>query len=119
MGGYRGDADNDQLSNFIEYMISGLDGFPETDPEKDLNASAMSTFAAAKNQLVPDYFLPVGSLYLGGMFTDPEAAYLQSREYMEEEHEVQEAKQTFVQHIGSQQNVPEPGEGAAQAALSE
>ena len=54
-----------------------------------------------------------------GMFTDPEAAYLQSREYMEEEHEVQEAKQTFVQHIGSQQDVPEPGEGAAQAALSE
>ena len=70
LGGYRGDADNDQLSNFIEYMISGLDGFPETDPEKDLNASAMSTFAAAKNQLVPDYFLPQGKLYLGEMFAD-------------------------------------------------
>ena len=34
----------------------------------------------------------------------------------DEEHDAQEAKQTFVQHIGSQQDVPEPGEGAAQAA---
>ncbi len=68
--GYRGDADNDQLSNFMEYLISGLDGFPEIDPEADLDASAMSTFAKDKKQLVPDYFLPHGKLYLGEIFTD-------------------------------------------------
>lgn len=68
--GYRGDADNDQLSNFMEYLISGLEGFPEIDPEANLDASAMSTFAESKNQLVPDYFLPHGKLYLGEMFAD-------------------------------------------------
>lgn len=68
--GYRGDADNDQLSNFMEYLISGLEGFPEIDPEANLDASAMSTFAESKNQLVPDYFLPHGKLYLGEIFAD-------------------------------------------------
>jgi hypothetical protein len=68
--GYRGDADNDQLSNFMEYLISGLDGFPATDPDADLDPSSMRTFADANGQLVPDYFLPQGKLYLGEMFTD-------------------------------------------------
>jgi len=68
--GYRGDADNDQLSNFVEYMISGLDGFPEVDPTADLDPSEMSTFAGANGQLVPDYFLPQGRLYLGEIFAD-------------------------------------------------
>ena len=59
--GYRGDYDNDQLSNLIEYLICGLTNFP------DVVASEMSTFGG---QLVPDYFLKHGSLYLGEMFTD-------------------------------------------------
>ena len=59
--GYRGDYDNDQLSNLIEYLISGLTNFP------DVVASKMETF---NGQLVPDYFLKHGSLYLGEMFTD-------------------------------------------------
>ena len=62
--GYRGDADNDQLSNLIEYMVQGLTNFP------DVVASKMSTFDETEGQLVPDYFLPHGLLYLGEMFTD-------------------------------------------------
>jgi len=59
---YRGDHDNDQLSNFIEYLIQGMtNGMPK------VSASRMSTFGG---QLVPDYFLRYGSLYLGEMFTD-------------------------------------------------
>ncbi len=58
-----GDHDGDQLSNYAEYLISeGFSnyGFPRVDPIKP------STFG----QDVTDYFLRVGSLYLGEMFTD-------------------------------------------------
>jgi len=60
------DDDNDQLSNAMEYLIGdqfayGYAGFPTLDPEK------MRTGA---DQKVPDYFLSVGRLYLGEMFTD-------------------------------------------------
>jgi len=57
------DHDNDQLSNYAEYLIAeGFSkyGFPRVDPIKP------STFG----QDVTDYFLRVGSLYLGEMFSD-------------------------------------------------
>lgn len=60
------DADNDGLSNYAEYLIGeGFSnyGFPRVKPDLP------STFYA-DGQLVPDYFLPVGSLYLGEMFAD-------------------------------------------------
>lgn len=65
-GGLRRDSDNDGLSNFMEFMISSLDGFMDLDPAR------MSTFAPAfgGTQLVPDYFIRHGKLYLGEMFTD-------------------------------------------------
>ena len=65
-GGLRRDSDNDQLSNFVEYMISSLDGF------QTLDAGRMMTNGKAfgGDQLVPDYFLPHGSLYLGELFAD-------------------------------------------------
>ena len=69
-GGAIGDAladtDNDQLNNYVEYLVSeGFSkyGFPALDP------TAMKT-DATNGQVVPDYFLPVGRLYLGEMFTD-------------------------------------------------
>lgn len=58
-----GDHDNDQLSNYAEYLISEgfvKYGFPAVSPIKP------NTFG----QGVPDYFLRVGSLYLGQMFAD-------------------------------------------------
>ena len=61
-----GDADGDQLSNYAEYMISELFGdfgFPRVDPTK-------ARSLADEGQKVPDYFLQVGRLYLGEMFTD-------------------------------------------------
>ena len=57
------DHDNDQLSNYAEYLISeGFSkyGFPRIDPIKP------NTFGDD----VPDYFQRVGSLYLGEMFAD-------------------------------------------------
>ena len=57
------DHDNDQLPNYAEYLIAeGFSnyGFPRVDPIKP------NTFG----QGVPDYFLRVGTLYLGEMFTD-------------------------------------------------
>lgn len=60
------DADNDQLSNWAEYMIGECFanyGFPKVSP------TAPYTFMG-DGQAVPDYFLTVGSLYLGEMFTD-------------------------------------------------
>lgn len=65
-GGLRRDSDNDQLSNFVEYMISSLDGF------QTLDAGRMMTNGKAfgGDQLVPDYFLKHGSLYLGELFAD-------------------------------------------------
>lgn len=71
-GGDVGDAladnDNDQLNNYVEYLVaegfSKYPGFPAT-----LSPTAMRS-DAANGQVVPDYFLPVGRLYLGEMFTD-------------------------------------------------
>ena len=71
------DGDNDGLSNFAEYLIGqcfsstnfgvyafpGNVGFPRIDPSK------MRTYSE-DGQLVPDYFLRVGNLYLGEMFGD-------------------------------------------------
>ncbi len=57
------DNDNDQLSNFAEYLIAeafSKYGFPLVKPD------AMASFG----QTVPDYFLKVGRLYLGEMFAD-------------------------------------------------
>jgi hypothetical protein len=45
-----------------------------------------------------------------GMFTDPEAAYLLSKEYRDGIDEEHRSSQTVVQHIGSQAAVPEPGQ---------
>ena len=61
---YRRDGDNDQLPNFVEYLISSSDGFLK------LDAGLMSTYAESQGQLVPDYFLRKGLLYYGEMFTD-------------------------------------------------
>ena len=57
------DHDNDQLPNYAEYLIAeGFSnyGFPRVNPIKP------NTFG----QDVSDYYLRVGSLYLGEMFTD-------------------------------------------------
>ena len=58
------DPDNDGLSNRAEYMISEyfrLYGFPNVRPTQMYSLSG---------QAVPDYFIRVGKLYLGEMFTD-------------------------------------------------
>ena len=57
------DHDNDQLSNFSEYLIAeafSKYGFPLVRPD------AISTFGFH----APDYFLKVGKLYIGEMFSD-------------------------------------------------
>ena len=60
------DSDNDGLSNYAEYLIaecfSSYD-FPRVKPTLE------RTFAS-DGQVVPDYFLKVGKLYLGEMFAD-------------------------------------------------
>lgn len=60
------DSDNDGLSNYAEYLIaecfSSYD-FPRVKPTQE------RTFAS-DGQVVPDYFLKVGKLYLGEMFAD-------------------------------------------------
>ena len=61
--GPQDDADGDQLSNYAEYMISDWFKFRRLDPK------ATRTFAG-EGQKVPDYFLKVGKLYLGEMFSD-------------------------------------------------
>ena len=62
------DSDNDQLSNYAEYLIgecfANYDGFWRVEPNTPY------TFAKSLDQAVPDYFLRVGSLYLGEMFAD-------------------------------------------------
>ena len=62
----RADSDHDGLSNMAEYLSSevfaGM-GFPKVSP---LTAYSF----ASEKTIVPDYFLRVGSLYLGEMFTD-------------------------------------------------
>ena len=74
------DHDNDQLSNYAEYLISecftrvngvnrksGYDA--ANDIFKTLDPTAMHTYRD-EGQLVPDYFRRVGLLYLGEMFAD-------------------------------------------------
>lgn len=66
LGDAYADADNDGLSNYAEYLIGeGFSkyGFPRVKP------NLPRTFYS-DGQKVPDYFLPVGSLYLGEMFAD-------------------------------------------------
>ena len=61
-----GDVDNDQLSNYAEYLISEVFtqyGFPRVDP-------AMGRTDIENGQQVPDYFLRFGRMYLGEMFGD-------------------------------------------------
>ena len=60
------DSDNDQLSNYAEYLLSECFteyGFPRVDPTRT------RTFAG-EGQAVSDYFLKVGKMYLGEMFSD-------------------------------------------------
>lgn len=69
------DSDGDGLSNYAEYLIGeGFSqyGFPSVKPDMPM------TFYA-DGQRVPDYFLTVGSLYLGEMFSD--------HDFMEDEWE--------------------------------
>lgn len=66
LGDAYADPDNDGLSNYAEYLIGeGFSqyGFPRVKP------NLPRTFFS-DGQKVPDYFLPVGSLYLGEMFAD-------------------------------------------------
>ena len=63
---YRRDDDNDGLANFQEMMISQMEGFPKLDAMSMMTAGAEN----GGDQLVPDYFLRHGSLYLGEMFAD-------------------------------------------------
>ncbi len=61
------DKDNDGLSNYAEFLISECFsnyGFRRVSP------LLSQTFAAELGQVVPDYFLKVGQLYLGEMFAD-------------------------------------------------
>ena len=68
------DSDRDGLSNFAEYLIG--EGFANlTDPafpsvKPSLPHSMSHTPGTWFGQIVPDYFLRVGKLYLGEMFTD-------------------------------------------------
>ncbi len=66
---YRDDLDNDGLSNFQEYLSA--EGFAGLSFPK-IQADRMMTFGKdfGGDQVVPDYFLRVGSLYLGEMLTD-------------------------------------------------
>ena len=62
----RADSDHDGLSNMAEYLCSEVfakldPAFPKVSPRKPYSFEAAA---------VPDYFLRVGSLYLGEMFSD-------------------------------------------------
>ena len=62
------DKDDDQLSDYNEWLIGegfaiASATFPHVSP---VNAWSFQS----EGQIVPDYFLPVGKLYLGGMFAD-------------------------------------------------
>ena len=77
--GVSADHDNDQLSNFAEFLagecfndVNGVNrktGYASNDVFRVLNPIDMRTYRD-EGQVVPDYFLRVGSLYLGEMFTD-------------------------------------------------
>ncbi|MGN0853554.1 MAG: LamG-like jellyroll fold domain-containing protein [Kiritimatiellia bacterium] len=66
------DYDNDQLSNTAEYLIS--EGFVKYGFTNSVGGRLVSPNVMRSNadlgQVVPDYFLKVGSLYLGEMFQD-------------------------------------------------
>ena len=62
-----GDADNDQLPNFTEYMI-GV-GFSQESGFAGVSGIS-ATNAYSLTSLVTDYFRRIGNLYLGEMFTD-------------------------------------------------
>jgi uncharacterized protein (DUF2141 family) len=86
-GNLRGDDDNDLLPNFVEFLVSrGFDGsdvaFPDVFADRRISHSDAWD---GGGQLVPDYFLRVGSLYLGEMFTDHD--FMES--YLETSNEVQ------------------------------
>ncbi|MBO7684092.1 MAG: LamG domain-containing protein [Kiritimatiellae bacterium] len=56
------DHDNDGLPNYVEYLLSEVFAFDDVvfDP----------TDPCSVDQYTPDYFFPVGSLYVGEIFTD-------------------------------------------------
>ena len=82
---YRRDGDNDQLPNFVEYLISSSEGFSK------LDAGLMSTYAESQGQLVPDYFLRKGLLYYGEMFTDHDFI----EDWWEDEHGAPYSRYTY------------------------
>ena len=74
------DHDNDQLSNYAEYLIgecftrvNGINRKEGYDAAKDifktLDPTSMFSYRD-EGQVVPDYFRRIGSLYLGELFTD-------------------------------------------------
>ena len=62
------DADGDQLSDYNEWLIS--EGFAFADAKFPRVSPKLARSLQGEGQVVPDYFLPVGRLYLGGMFAD-------------------------------------------------
>ena len=62
-----GDADNDQLPNFTEYMIGT--GFSQESGFAGVSGIS-ATNAYSLTSLITDYFRRIGNLYLGEMFTD-------------------------------------------------
>ena len=62
------DADADQLSDYVEWLVGY--GFAANDLSFPAISPVKARSLQSAGQIVPDYFLPVGSLYLGGMFTD-------------------------------------------------
>ena len=66
----RADSDHDGLSNMAEYLISEVFA-AKSDVFKGMKISPLTAYSfAADGTIVPDYFLRVGSLYLGEMFSD-------------------------------------------------
>ena len=59
--GRNGDPDKDGLSNYAEYLIAEVYGFAALSPIQ---------FRSDLNQLESDYFIKVGSTYLGALFSD-------------------------------------------------
>lgn len=68
--GYRTDTDNDGLSNFMEYLSSTVLTNDLDTPVVRADRRVTNGVSFGGDQAVPDYFLPVGSTYLGAMLTD-------------------------------------------------
>ena len=68
------DSDNDGLANYAEYLISeGFSGFPPVNPMARFTfalSDELSATYAPNGQVVPDYFLRIGLVYLGEVFGD-------------------------------------------------